>query len=213
MVIRCGFVFLCQIFDMKVILYGCLFLMLFSSCKDEDPKRIEAQKMAEIKQDSIFKEITKHWQFRVPAPYTKASEVLQTWTQWREFTFELNQKPSVNLSNFRNKASVLSQKVKLLQSTLPPVFQIPEIKSRVLVLQTRINSLELFLNLDQIPTEKIKVFCNEINEEMVAIVNQMDAVFVRADIPLEEGELETRQQLKDTTRLANKILQKDLDFE
>ena len=198
---------------MKVILYGWMFLMLFSSCKDEDPKRLEAQKMAEIKQDSIFKEITKYWQFSVPTPETKANDLLQSWPQWKEFSFELRQKPGINLTNFRNKAALLSQKIKQIQATLPQDFQTPAVKSRLLVLQTQINSLELYLNLDQIPLEKLKNYCAEINEAMAAIILQMDAVFVRADIPLEEGELETRQQLKDTTRLANKILQKDLDFE
>ena len=82
-----------------------------------------------------------------------------------------------------------------------------------MVLQTRINSLDLYINLDRIPLDLLKKYISEINEELVAITAQMDAVFIRAEIPVEEGELEAIQQLRDTTRQANFRPQNDIDFE
>ena len=198
---------------MKIFLSTVLFLTILVGCKNDDSQRLEAQRVAEIKQDSIFKEITKYWQFKVPSQETKANEILQSWPQWKEFSFELRQKPGIDLTNFRNKAALLSTKIKLVLATLPQDFRTKAIMSRFLVLQTNINALELYLNLDAIPLEKLRNYCNEINETIAMITIQMDAIYIRAAIPLEEGELETRQQLQDTTRLANKIPPKDLDFE
>lgn len=183
------------------------------NCKNDNSQLLESQKRTELKQDSIFKSISKSWHFDIPKAQTKANDLLETWTQWKEFTFELSQKPGINLENFRKKSEILSQKVGMLLTYLPADFQKPEIKSRVLVLQTNIHSLEIYLSLDAIPVNKVTLFCNNINAELNSIIVKMDEVFLRAEIPLEEGELETRQQLQDTTRLANKIPPKDLDFE
>lgn len=198
---------------MKVGLFGILFLLLITSCKEDNTQRIEAQKAEEVRQDSIFREISKNWEFDIPTPKTKASEMLKEWSQWDDLMLEMKQKPSVNLNNFQTKAGLLSQKVRSLLSSIPKEFQKPEIQSRILVLQTRINSLDLYINLDRIPLDLLKKYISEINEELVAITAQMDAVFIRAEIPVEEGELEAIQQLRDTTRQANFRPQNDIDFE
>jgi hypothetical protein len=198
---------------MKVGLLGIFILLLTASCKNDNEARKIAQKVEEVKQDSIFKEITKLWQFEIPTSKTLASTVLKEWSAWQDLMAELRQKPSVNIENYQLKAGLLSQKVKILLVSTPIEFQKPEILSRILVLQTRINSLDLYINLDRIPLDLLKKYFFEINEELNAITAQMDAVFIRAEIPVEEGELEAIQQLKDTTRQANFRSKNDSDFE
>ena len=110
---------------MKVGLFGILFLLLITSCKEDNTQRIEAQKAEEVRQDSIFREISKYWQFDIPSPKTKASELLKEWSQWDDLMLEMKQKPSVNLNNFQTKAGLLSQKVRSLLSSIPKEFQKP----------------------------------------------------------------------------------------
>jgi hypothetical protein len=50
--------------------------------------------------------------------------------------------------------------------------------------------LNLYINLDAIPAQKVVALIPEINTELVAIQAQMDEIVRKRNIPLEEGESE-----------------------
>jgi hypothetical protein len=59
--------------------------------------------------------------------------------------------------------------------------------------------LDLFLNLDKIPDQKVIVLVSEINAELVSLQRQMDKIVEKSKIPVEEGESELMKMM-DTSR-------------
>jgi hypothetical protein len=89
---------------------------------------------------------------------------------------------------FRTKAKTLSAKAIDLNKTIPAQFARPEIKSRVAVLQTKINALNLFINLNNVPDQKVVALIADINTEVAALQSQMGEIVRRSRIPKEAGE-------------------------
>jgi hypothetical protein len=50
------------------------------------------------------------------------------------------------------------------------------------------NSLNLFIHLDQIPENKIQQLIQEINTEVTAIQTQFDEIKIKSEIKVEDGE-------------------------
>ena len=75
----------------------------------------------------------------------------------------------------------------------------PEVKSRIAVLICKINSLNLYINLDEIPDDKVVALIIEINIELRSLQNQLDEIVRKSTIPKEEGESDLIQML-DTSR-------------
>ena len=100
---------------------------------------------------------------------------------------------------FRSKAKTLSLKAKDLNKTIPAQFARPEIKSRVSVLQTKVNALNLFINLGDVPDQKVIGLIADINTEISALQSQMAEIVRRSQIPKEAGEADMLRML-DTTR-------------
>jgi hypothetical protein len=75
----------------------------------------------------------------------------------------------------------------------------PEVKSRIAVLICKINSLNLFINLDEIPDDKVVALIIEINIELISLQKQLDEIVRKSTIPREEGESDLIQML-DTSR-------------
>ena len=94
---------------------------------------------------------------------------------------------------------MLSAKANDLNKNIPGQFNKPEIKSRIAVLQTKINSLNLFINLNEIPDKKVIAMITEINIELAAVQRQMDEIVRKSQIPKEEGEADMIRML-DTAR-------------
>ena len=86
-----------------------------------------------------------------------------------------------------------------LNENIPSQFNKPQIKSRVSTLITKVRLLDLFLNLDKIPDQKVIVLVSEINAELVSLQRQMDKIVERSKIPVEEGESELMKMM-DTSR-------------
>ena len=201
---------------MKSKIY-CLFLALavLVSCQDEDAQRQATLRDAK-KKELIFDNINKGWNFSVPSLNTKTQGMVANWAELRLFLLELNQKPQSSIGAFQKKAKVLSAKVKELSASIPQPFNKPEIKSRIAVLSTKINSINLFINLDDIPAEKVVSLVKDTNEEMRGFYRQMDEIVRKNDIPKEQGEadmirmLDTARAIPNTPKPA--ALQPDLNL-
>lgn len=189
---------------MKISSYIMLVLFCFLvSCKDDETARLEANAKDTKKNEQIFASIDKAWNFSTPAMNPAVEKIIQNWDEWRLFMTELNQKPKSSIGAFQQKAKTLSKKVIDLNNHIPPVFDKPEVRSRIMTLATKVRSLDLYINLSQIQEQKVVKLIPEINEELASLESQMDEIVKKSQIRLEEGEAEMLRSLaKDSLKMA-----------
>ncbi len=182
--------------------YIVLFLFIFAlfSCKNEDEKR-QVESLKDIKKkELIFSIIEKNWIFNAKSINTTAQINTNTWKEWRSFLEELDQKPKKTIGAFQKKAAELSKKAMALNDFTPVEYNNPQMKSRIAILITKVRMLDLYIHLTDIPEQKVIALIPEINTQLVALQNQMDKISQKSKIPLEEGESELLQMIKDTAR-------------
>ena len=170
------------------------------SCENDAQQKLEADKIVQ-KNEAVFKSISKMWQFNFPnaSPVIKAN--LNAWNEWRQFEIEMRQKPKSSLSAFRKKKKNITTKADTLVATAPLEYQKPQVLSRLTTLNTKIKSLETFMNLQVIPEDRIAKLIPEINEEIKGLYNQWEEIIIKKAIPKEIGE-DLMLQALDTTRNA-----------
>jgi hypothetical protein len=179
---------------------------ILNSCQNDDKKRV-AENLKELKKrEVVFKNIEKAWVF-YDTPVTEAAEVsLSSWNEWRLFLAELAQKPKKTISAFQQKSTAITKKAIALNENIPYNFSKPAIKSRIAVLTTKIQMLDLYIHLDNIPDKKITQLVAEINLELVSLERQMDKVIEKSKIPTEEGESELRNMMDTSRAIPNVII-------
>jgi hypothetical protein len=169
------------------------------SCQ-EDPKiRLLEQEKEAKKQEVIFNNINKGWNFNSSPINPTAGSLTNNWAEWRMFLNELGQKPKSSIGAFKQKAKTLSKKGADLNNNIPPQFAVPEVKSRIAAINTKINSINLYINLQQIPDTQIVKLVQEINTEVASLQFQLDEITRKSNIKIEEGENDMLRML-DTTR-------------
>lgn len=187
---------------MKGLIITMLVLTLgLMACENDSKQELEAQKVAQ-KNEAVFKNISKMWQFNFPTPRPEVEATLDRWNEWRQFEIEMLQKPKSTLSAFQMKTKNLASKADTLSITIPFEYNKPQILSRITTLNTKLKSLETFLNLRIIPEQKIAKLIPEINEEIKGLYKQWDEIIIKNAIPKEIGE-ELMLQALDTARNAN----------
>ena len=169
-------------------------------------QQLDAQKIAQ-KNKAVFKNISKMWQFQFPSARPEITATLNTWNAWRQFEIELLQKPKSTLSAFQLKTKNIASKADVLSTSIPMEYNKPQVMSRLAALNTKLKSLELYLNLSIIPEQKVAQLIPEINEEIKGLYNQWDEIIIKKAIPKEIGE-ELMLQALDTTRNARPDLMK-----
>lgn len=199
-----GFIFLCNCLLtlhfknmlMKIPSYILLALFCFLvSCKDDEAARLEANAKDTKKNEQIFASIDKAWNFGTPLMNPSVESIIRNWDEWRLFMTELNQKPKSSMGAFQQKAKTLTKRVLDLNNNIPTVFDKPEVRSRIMTLTTKVRSLDLYINLNQIQEQKVIKLIPEINEELASLASQMDEIVKKGQIRLEEGEAEMLQSL------------------
>jgi hypothetical protein len=176
-----------------------LFIFLAFSCQEDSAKR-EAAKLKDVKKkEMVFAEIDKSWNFSEPSLNMQTQSLISNWGEWRLFLTELRQKPKSSIGAFQQKAKTLSKKVLALNTNIPPKLAKPEIKARIAVLVTKIRSLDLYINLDEIPAKKITILISEINSALDSLKLQMEEIVQVEQIPMEQGESDMIKML-DTSR-------------
>jgi hypothetical protein len=189
---------------MKLQISVLLILMLLFSCQKEDGKLLAEQINQNKKNAVVFANINKAWNFTNPSMNSGSKTIVTDWAELRLFVTELLQKPKSTLGEFQKKAKVLSKKAAELNNNIPFDFDEPAIKTRIGVLQTKINALNLFINLQAIPDQKIEVLIAEINYELISLYRQMDEIVRKSEIPMEEGESDFIM-MKDTARAIQNV--------
>ncbi len=187
---------------------GCFVAAAFVifSCAD-DPDRSGAQKRDIKKKEQVFNTINTAWKFN-SEPINPASQALvSSWAAWRDLLRELSQKPQSSIGAFQKKSKVLSQKIAELPKQIPAQYNKPEVRSRIAVLTTKINSLDLFINLDEIPAQKVSALINDVNLEMNGLQNQFQEIVRKSQIPKEQGEADMIRMLDTSRAVPNRTQQ------
>jgi hypothetical protein len=176
-----------------------LLIFVLNSCQGEDEKRLAAYEKEAKKKEVIFNNINKGWTF-IDEPINEVSEQnVAVWTEWRDFLKEIGEKPKKTIGAFQKKSTAIASKAMLLNNNIPAQFNLPQIKSRISILITKIKMMDLFIHLNQIPDEKVIFLIGEVNKELVSLQRQMDKIVEKSKIPKEEGEADFLKML-DTTR-------------
>jgi hypothetical protein len=184
---------------MKIKTAFLLVITLLFSCQKENAKLLAEQQKENKRKEIIFASINKGWLFTNPKMGATSKTIVNDWNELRNFVSELTQKPKSSIGEFQKKAKILSKKALELNNNIPLEFDEAEIKTRIGVLTTKINSLNLYINLQTIPDKKVIALVGEINEELRALYRRMDEIIRKSEIPIEDGESEL-MMMKDTTR-------------
>lgn len=194
---------MCKI-KIKYFLILILLCAMFS-CKDNSQIRL-AENLKDIKKkEVIFANINKNWIFNAIPSNITSRELTTNWTEWRIFLDELSKKPNSTIGAFQQKAKNLSKKASELKTKIPVKFNGLAIKARITVLITKVNSLDLYINLNQIPDDKVIILINEINKEVQSLQLQMDEITRRSQIQTEEGESDLIKMMDTTRAIPNSI--------
>lgn len=175
------------------------FFVLIISCKNNNEIRIAENLKDSKKREVIFANINKGWVFNTQHSNATSQNLATNWTEWRIFLDELSKKPKSTIGAFQQKAKNLSKKALDLKINIPSQFNGPAIKARITVLITKVNSLDLYINLNPIPDEKVILLVTDINEQIKSLQLQMDEITRRSQVQTEEGESDLIKMM-DTTR-------------
>lgn len=184
----------------RIIAIILVFTLALTSCENDSQQQLEAEKIIQ-KNELVFKNISKMWEFHFPEARPETKATLIAWNEWRQFEIEMLQKPKSSLSAFQLKTKNIASKADTLVISAPLEYQIPQVLSRLTTLNTKIKSLETFMNLQVIPEARIAKLIPEINEEIKGLYNQWEEIIIKKAIPKEIGE-ELMLQALDTTRNA-----------
>ena len=174
-------------------------LTVLLCCQDEDAIR-EKERLKNVeKSEVLFEKINKSWNFNAFSGSEEVRSILKNWNEWNDFSRELSQKPKSSINAFRKKAIALSKKAEALNNNVPEKFNNPQVKSRISIIVSQVHSLDLYINLDKIPAEKVVGIIPNINKGMQSLEAQFQEILRKEKIPLEQGESDMIKML-DTSR-------------
>lgn len=184
---------------MKIYFSALLLVVFFSSCQEDPKVRALEQQKENQKREVIFANINKGWNFNWQPSNETSRNLTSSWAEWRVFLNELEQKPKSTIGAFQQKANTLSKRALELNNNIPLKYNIPEVKSRIAVITTKVNAINLYIHLNQIPDGKIVQLVQEINTELASMNAQLDEIKRKSEIKMEDGEADMIKML-DTTR-------------
>jgi hypothetical protein len=193
----------------KLLILTVFSSLLFFSCKQNDEQVVLVEKMEKKNRES-FEQINKAWQLNIPVTSSEVRGVLNNWQDWKNFEEELQQKPKSSISAFKQKVLNLVAKSASLHMNVPTNFNVPQVRSRIVALQTKILALDTYFSLDVVPHEKVQNLITAINKELNAFYMQCEEIIIKNKIPTEIGEPKIIS-ISDTTRNAKAINFDDLE--
>jgi len=193
----------------KLLIVSVFCSVIFFSCNKNEEQALIVEKM-EKKNRASFEQINKAWQLNIPITSPEVRGVLNQWQEWKNFEEELQQKPKSSINAFKHKVLNLVAKSTSLHENVPPRFNIPQVRSRIVALQTKILALDTYFSLDVVPHEKVQNLIAAINKELHAFYMQCEEIIIKNSIPTEIGEPKIIS-ISDTTRNAKAINFDDLE--
>ncbi|BCY27966.1 hypothetical protein [Flavobacterium okayamense] len=185
---------------MKFI-YSILFVLVLAACNNFSDLDADSEK-TKARNEQVFKTISKEWNFVFPKARPEIENTLKNWENWNQFQKELEQKPKTSLLAFQMKIKNVAQRADSLHVTVPEKYNNPQVRSRLITLDTQLNSLNTYMHLQVIPEKKVTSLIKTINEEIKSVYIQIEEIHIKEAIPTEIGEEEMIRAL-DTTRMAS----------
>ncbi len=176
---------------MMMNLKSLLILILWTftlSCQQTDEQELVQQQKAQAARNLVLSEIKSGWHFHTPRLRPDTQDKLRHWAELRQFNSEIMQTPGSSIGGFQKKAKTLSKKAVELNKSIPAEFDKPEVKSRIAALTTKINQINLYLNIREIPAKKISTLVADADAAWSALYREMNEIVQKSKIPLEEGE-------------------------
>jgi hypothetical protein len=174
-------------------------LLFLFSCQDEDAIREKERLKNSEKAEVLFEKINKSWTLKEFNTNAEIETILKNWNEWSDFSREIEQKPKSSINAFRKKAIALSKKAENLNKNIPEKFNNPQVKSRISIIITQLHALDLYINLDKIPVDKVIAIIPKINKGMQSLEAEFQEILRKEKIPIEQGEADMIKML-DTTR-------------
>ena len=101
-----------------------------------------------------FAQVNKAWTLATPIASSTVQMELNKWKEWQSFEQELKQKPRATISAFKLKVQNLAKKSDALYLTVPVLFNTPQVRSRLVAMQTKIQALDTYFSLDVLQKRK-----------------------------------------------------------
>jgi hypothetical protein len=177
-----------------------LFVFLLNSCQNNDEKRLAENKKEAKKKELIFNNIRNSWVFYDSSINEASEQIENQWNEWRQFLKVLKGTPQKTIGAFQKKSTEITKSAEALNNNIPAQLNVPQVKTRIAIIITKIKMMDLYIHLDRIPDEKVSILIREINNELMALQRQMDKILVKSKIPVEDGETELMKMIKDTAR-------------
>ena len=162
----------------KLLIVSVFCSVIFFSCNKNEDQALIVEKM-EKKNRASFEQINKAWQLNIPITSPEVRGVLNQWQEWKNFEEELQQKPKSSINAFKHKVLNLVAKSTSLHENVPPRFNIPQVRSRIVALQTKILALDTYFSLDVVPHEKVQNLIAAINKELNAFYMQCEEIIIK----------------------------------
>lgn len=184
---------------MKFI-YSILFILVLAACNNFSDLDADSEK-TKARNEQVFKTISKEWNFVFPKARPEIENTLKNWENWNQFQKELEQKPKTSLLAFQMKIKNVAQRADSLHVTVPEKYNNQQVRSRLITLDTQLNSLNTYMHLQVIPEKKVTSLIKTINEEIKSVYKQLEEIIIKEAIPMEIGEADLIKAL-DTSRMA-----------
>ncbi len=162
--------------------------VLAIACQKTDEQEFIQQQKAQAARTLVLGEIKRGWHFHTPSLRPDTQNLVRNWAELRQFSSELAQAPGASIGGFQQKAKTLSKKAVELNKSIPAEFDKPEVKSRIAALTTKINQINLYMNIREIPAAKITALVADADAAWSALYREMNEIVQKSKIPLEEGE-------------------------
>ncbi len=193
---------------MNKVIYFCCIAFLVGSCKKEKSASLQTNDYAEQRQTD-FETIRSAWDFNTTILTEESSKTLESWQEWQDFTALLQQKPTSTMSAFIARINLVHEKSNDLLNNIPEFINNQQVIGRIKLIQTEVNNAFMYLNLNQILVIPANKSLKNLKLAINSFEQKVNEIHFKAKIPIEEGELEMLQRLKDTSRAAKSTEIKD----
>lgn len=183
-----------------------IILVVLCGCKKTTSDTYSLNEEQVRRQDSLFNNVNQKWVFERPEIPKNVQDKINEWKEWHDLLEEISSKPLSSLSAFRQEAENLTALGEKLSVSVPEGFNNHAVQSRIALLNTHLQNLDMYMQLDLIPDKKISEILANINKSTQSIVNQMEEILLKKSIPREEGEENLYQNIDTVRRATSKVL-------
>src|SRR5690606_10389299 len=162
-------------------LFYLMILSALGSCQKD--VILEDNTESGITHDSLIQLLDAEWKFKAPEYSDDVFYALNNWEEWRMMINNLEKKPAKSISAYQKKVSDLLNQIESLPETLPEGFQNQAILSRINLLKTHAQTLDMLLELNPIPYKETLPYFNLIQKDIRSIANQFQEVITKKKYP------------------------------